>query len=33
VHYCPNLETRAKNEKDVLSSKLVKVVAPKVLKI
>ena len=33
VHYCPNLETRAKNEKVVLSTKLVKVVADKVLRI
>lgn len=31
VHFCPNLETRSKNEKDELSKKLVKCVAAKVL--
>ena len=31
VHYCPNLETRSKNEKDELSRKLVKCVAAKVV--
>jgi len=31
VHFCPNLETRSKNEKDELSRKLVKCVAAKVV--
>ena len=31
VHHCPNLETRSKNEKDLLTKNLVKVVAPKVV--
>jgi len=30
VHKCPNLDERSKKEKDNLSKKLVKVVAPKV---
>jgi hypothetical protein len=33
VHECPNLETRSKNEKNLLEKKLVKVVAPKVAPI
>ena len=30
VHFCPNLDERSKTEKENLSNKLVKVVAPKV---
>ena len=33
VHFCPNLETRLKTERENLSKKLVKVVAPKLVKI
>jgi hypothetical protein len=31
VHKCPNLETRSKNEKNLLSKKLIKVVASKIV--
>lgn len=30
VHFCPNLDERSKTEKENLSKKLVKVVAPKI---